>query len=378
MSSRKQPPQSLPDAAPTLGRLDRSMSLVSQVEQILRKALADGHFPGNRLPTEMTLGEQLRVSRETVRRATEALRREGLLVKYRSRGTFISSARPNLRLASIASTLVGYIQIDFNDVSKRAIAGLMLQGASEEAGRSGLQLVVQHTADSQVGPVFEQLRQSVRLCGVIFTDGAKEKLLRRIAGLGLPLVLLDHEFHLPKINSVRDDSFEAARLAVQYLAELGHQRIAYAPWLRPDSNPWRLHGYRQGLRDAHLPRRRVLEIPVSLTEAGARHAVKNFLGLSPRPTALICFNNTLAGLVIEELRRRGVRVPEEVSVMGGGGEEISGLTCHQIDWFQMGRHAVRILASSLSAAGEPTPEHYLAPPVLRLGQTTGSRPAPTS
>ena len=380
MSSPKRPsrPRSGAEALPALGRLGRSVNLVRQVEQVLRTALAEGHFPSDRLPTERTLGEQLGVSRETVRRATEVLQREGLLVKFRSKGTFVASESPGLRLAPIASTLLGYVQIDFrdvqggNDISNRAIGGLMLQGASEAAGQAGFQLAVQHAIPTQVGPVFEQFRQSVRLRGVIFTDGAEEKFLRRVAGLGLPLVLLDHEFHLARMSSVRDDSFEAGRLAVKHLAELGHQRIAYALWSRPESNPWRLQGYRQGLRDARLPRRRVWELPVSLTQAGARQAVQSFLGLVPRPTALICFNNTLADMVIEELRRRGVSVPDEVSVMGGGGEEVSGLTCHQIDWYQMGRHAVRILAGSLSALRDPAPEHHLAPPILRLGRTTGS------
>src|SRR5256885_14218096 len=62
-----------------------------------------------------------------------------------------------------------------------------------------------------------------------------------------------------------------------------------------------------------------------LTPAGAAQAVRQFLALAPRPTALYCFNNTLAGLIIEGLRQDGRRVPEEVSVVGGGGEEGPGL-----------------------------------------------------
>ena len=371
----------------SLSRLDRPLNLVSQVEQVLRKALAEGQFPSHRLPTEKELGVQFGVSRETVRRATESLQRDGLLVKYRSKGTFVASenAGPRLaglRLAPVASTLLGYVQIDFQnaqgveDITKRAIGGLMLQGASEEAGQAGFQLAVQHATHPQVARAFEQFRRSVPMRGVIFTDGAEEKLLRRVAGLGLPLVVLDDDVPLPKISSVRDDSFEMGRLAVQHLAELGHRRIAYAPWSRPESNPWRQQGYRQGLRDAQLPRRRAWEIPVSMTQTGARQAVQGLLGLVPRPTALICFNNTLAGMVIEELRRRGLRVPDEVSVMGGGGEEVRDMTCHQIDWYLMGRQAVRILVRSLSAPGELAPEHYLASPILRPGRTT-SRPPVT-
>ena len=60
-------------------------------------------------------------------------------------------------------------------------------------------------------------------------------------------------------------SFEAARQVVRYLADLGHRRIAFVNWHQEDLNPWRLQGYRQGLRDARLPRRRAWELAVELT-----------------------------------------------------------------------------------------------------------------
>jgi LacI family transcriptional regulator len=203
---------------------------------------------------------------------------------------------------------------------------------------------------------------------VIFASWGEEKLLRRVAGLGLPTVLLDHDLHLPGIHSVRDDSAQGGRAAVQHLAQLGHRRIAFVNWRQVDLNPWRLRGYRQGLREAGLPRRRQWELAADLTPEGARQAVEQFLALVPQPTALYCFNNTLARGVISELKRRGIRVPEDVSVLGGGGEEVAGLTCHQADWYRMGRTAVEVLVRSLASGGKP--EHHLAPHSLEAGQTT--------
>src|SRR5690349_11537819 len=79
-----------PTAPPTSGldRLVRPASLVTQVEQLLRQAVAEQRWPGGRLPTEIELAEQLGVSRETVRLAAEALQRDGLLFKIRRKGTF--------------------------------------------------------------------------------------------------------------------------------------------------------------------------------------------------------------------------------------------------------------------------------------------------
>src|SRR5262245_29179831 len=374
--NRAQPAQ--PTAAPELPRLDRPPSLASRVEHLLRQAIAEGRFPAGRLPTEVELAEQLGVSRETVRLAAEVLQREGLLFKIRRRGTFTQAPGLALQVKSSPSTLLGYLQADYpssqgqEEAVTRAISGLMLQGANEEAGRAGFELAVRHAPYLRLQEAFQQLHQNVRLRGVIFATYCEEKVLRRLLGLGLPTLLLDHDLRLPQINSVRDDSYEGARQAVHYLASLGHRRIAYIPWRELDLNVWRLDGYRQGLRDAGIRRQGRWEIPVELTDRGARQAVDQVLALSPRPSALYCFNNTLAWMVLEDLHRRGVRVPQDVSVMGGGGEEIPGLTCHQPDWHQIGRTAVEVLRRAIADPDGHAPEHLLSPHALRVGRTTAA------
>ena len=124
----------------------------------------------------------------------------------------------------------------------------------------------------------------------------------------------------------------------------------------------------RSLREGGVARRRAWEIFTELTEEGAREVVKHWAELAPRPTAIYCFNNTLALFVIEELRRRGVQVPEDLSILGGGGEEVSGLTCHQADWLELGKTAIQVLLRKPSR-----PEHYLGPPTIRVGNTTRPR-----
>ncbi len=360
---------------PDFGRLDRPSSLTARVEQLLREAIASGRF-GDRLPTEVELAEQLGVSRETVRLAAEVLQGEGLLVKIRRKGTFIRPPALPEQIQVRPSTTLGYLQAGYEatqgqeEAVTRVVSGLMLQGAMEEAGAAGFHLVVRYAPHTQIGKAFQQMTQEQRLRGVIFGSYGEEKLLRRVSGLGLPTVLLDHDTHLSGIHTVRDDSFQGARAAVLYLAELGHRGVVFANWRQVELNPWRLQGYRQGLRDAGLPRRRSWELSVELTAAGARQAVAQFLDLSPRPTALYCFNNTLARLVVDELERNNLVVPADVSVLGGGGEEVPGLTCHQADWHQIGRTAVGVLLRALAEPVRHTPEHHLCPHTLRPGQTT--------
>jgi len=124
-----------------------------------------------------------------------------------------------------------------------------------------------------------------------------------------------------------------------------------------------------GTTRCRSPRRRNWELQAELTEAGARKAVDELQKLSPRPTALLAFNNTFAKLIIDELKRRGLQVPQDLSVMGAGGEEVTGLTCEQADWHDMGGQAVRLLLRHLDNS-KSAPEHLLAPTALREGATT--------
>lgn len=366
-----------PPGAQPLDRLDRPLNLVTQVERILREAIEEGRFRGSRLPTDAELAEQIGVSRETVRRATNALAKEGLLVKFRRKGTFLKAPEIGLPKGVEKSTLIGYVQADYRlpggdpEPTMRYIGSLMVQGAIEAADEAGYEVVVLRATPSALSKTFERLIRTARLCGVIFASVAEERLLKRVIGLGLPAVLVDHDLHVPRVGTVRDDSAGGARLAVEKLAELGHRRIAFADWHQTDLNPWRRDGYRQALRALSLPRRRKWEIPSDLSETGARHVVEVLSEQSPHPSAIYCFNNSVGRLVVEEASRRGLAVPDELSVVGGGGEVVPGLSCHQADWYRVGREGVEILLSRGDSDEDQRPEHRLVPHCWHEGETTG-------
>lgn len=367
------PPERTSADAAGFNRLGRAPSLTARVEQLLREAIAQGRFAEGRLPTEAELAAQLGVSRETVRLAAEVLQREGLLVKIRRKGTFLQPPSLPDKILPGEATIIAYLQAGYPETTgqpeptTRTVNGLQLQGALEEASRQGLRLLAVHANHAQLSRAFRQLPPTDRLRGIIFAHSGEEKLLRRAVGTGLPIVLLDHDLPLPGVDTVRDDSAEGARQAVAFLAGLGHKRIAFLNWRQTDLNPWRLEGYRRGLREANLPRRRAWELPTDISESGARRAAEQFLPLSPRPTAVYCFNNSLARLFITALTERGLRVPADVSILGGGGEDVPGLTCHQADWYDMGRKAVHSLLRDRTEHREP--EHHLGSHTILPGQT---------
>ena len=364
------------DSEASFSGINRPLSLVAQVEQTLRTAIDDNVFPLGRLPTLVELADQLRVSRETVRLALDALQKEGLIIKRRRRGTYVNSPTVPRVLKAPKRKVLGYLleDYDYGGTNAEIISGshgsAMLEGAIKEAGRHDYQLVTRSAKPNRLREAFDQLNDLGPLCGAIFACVAEEKLLKGLSGRGLPAVLLDHEMHLSKVGSVRGDSQQNARLAIQHLAEAGHRKIACAHWRQSDLNPWFLRGYRLGMRDANIKRRRNWEMFVELNEKGAMETLDQLMNLPQRPTAVICFHNTFASQLIAAAWKKGYRIPEDLSVIGGGGEEIVNLTCMQIDWHQLGHTAVRMLLKAIDQGEKHEAEHILLPYELRTGGTT--------
>lgn len=363
--------------SPPVVRIERPQALVVQVEQALRQAIVEGVFIDDRLPTEVELAEQFGVSRETVRRATEVLQREGLLTKYRRRGTLLSAAVPTPSLSvPVLAAPVAFVQADYRAVDGDQVAdgsaSLMLHGAVDAAGRSAVEVIVRGTVPEKLRTTLADLAARGRVRGAVVASFADDKALRKLGGLRLPLVLLDHDVPVPKMSSLRDDSALGAALAVEHLAGLGHRRIAYVHWRMAELNVWRLRGYRDGMRAQKLPVRRACELAAAITPAGAEETVAAWSELTPRPTALVCFNNTLAAHVIDSLERRGVQVPEDVSVVGCGGADMIGLTTCQIDWYELGKQAMSMLLSAAEPGATPSVEHRVLPPTLRPGRTSAA------
>ncbi|WDI42154.1 GntR family transcriptional regulator [Bremerella sp. P1] len=371
--AKADPQQHEPDG---LDRIDRPLSLTAQVERTLRAAINDGIFTGNRLPTSLELAEQLGVSRETVRLALESLQQEGLLVKHRRRGTFLNPPEVPQRLP-VASRTIGYLQGDFSnergesEAIIQGVSGAMFEGALGRASEAGYHVLAKSARIANLNDSLLDLLAHGQLRGVIFASIAEQKILKRLTGMNIPAVLLDHDLHLPKFSSVRPDTYGGTQLAVEHLAQLGHRRIAVAQWHQEDLNPWQVRGYREGMRSAGLRCRRAWELSVAVNRAGAASVVQSILDTSPRPTAVICFNNALANFVLEEAINRQLRVPEDLSIVGGGGSNVIGLTCVQLDWQAMGRRAMELLLGAIDSEEVHTPAHEIVSYTLQPGKTTG-------
>lgn len=208
----------------------------------------------------------------------------------------------------------------------------------------------------------------------------KDQEVASLAALGLPVAIVGGA--VEGWSGVRVDDVETAGIAVRHLVELGHRRIAYVgggleqqlDFVAPRD---RLRGYEQAMRDAGLPVDPAWEVSSDFTGSGGVHAVQQLLDLEPRPTAVFAASDEMAIGVIHGLNEAGLRVPEDVSVVGIDDHEMAeyfGLTTVAQPVHEQGRLAARLLLDEIAAGGALAPSLVTVPTRLVVRRTTAPPP----
>lgn len=155
-----------------------------------------------------------------------------------------------------------------------------------------------------------------RVDGIVYTTMSTQlDQLRPLLNNQIPLVLFEREFD--EIDAVLLDNVHGGFTATQHLLDLGHRRIACicGPDAKTRSHA-RIRGYEQALTAAGV------SIDPELIQAGdwtcesGQKCAQQLLDLPVRPTAIFACNDLMAIGALTLLRERGVRVPEDVSVIG--------------------------------------------------------------
>lgn len=159
--------------------------------------------------------------------------------------------------------------------------------------------------------------------GVIFSPLAIDLDEFRATTRQVPLVLLGERASHGLADHVGIDNVEAARIAVEHLTGLSRRRIAaLGLQAHPEADVarFRLEGYRQALAGAGLPEDPdLLQLTPEYTREDGFAAMGRLLGLAEPPDGVFCFNDALAVGALHLLYERGVRVPDEIAVVGFDG-----------------------------------------------------------
>ena len=186
--------------------------------------------------------------------------------------------------------------------------------------------------------------------GVIAAGSMNDNWLYEIRKMGIPVVLIDYYPPKQKWPCVLIDNAEGAREAVHYLQELGHTRIAfiggsaYHPSIRE-----RFRGYMLAMGDAGLeyPEWVVRDEAETRVEDGYR-AMRKILSRDALPSAVFAANDAMALGALKAIREKGLKVPEDISIVGFDNIEVTNhteppLTTMSVRMEEMGAIAVNMI-----------------------------------
>ena len=250
----------------------------------------------------------------------------------------------------------------------------VLKGISAEAVGKGYELLAYSGAIADANAVGWERRSIARLGGTLIDGAIVLTPTVTLPNASIPVVAIDpHADAKDDTCFIDSDNRLGAQLATEHLIGLGHRRIAHISGrLDLESGIERIAGYRDALRTASLPDDDLVR-PGDYRADRSAEAARELLALVPRPTAIFAANDQSAFGVLQVASELGLRVPEDLSVVGYDNVLESSVssppltTVAQPLW-QMGAEAVKMLLTLL--AGEPVTTHRRLPTSLIVRAST--------
>jgi DNA-binding LacI/PurR family transcriptional regulator len=256
------------------------------------------------------------------------------------------------------------------------------RGIQQAANARGYALLIGSTdyradVEEQLVKTFRQQRVD----GLIVTSSHPESpALVEAQQAGTPVVLTYSSRLRSQLPCVGVDNAAAAATAVGHLIRLGHRRIAMlaGTFSGSDRSYARYLGYRSALAAHGISPEPdyLIEVPYTIDDgvAGARR----LLGLAERPTAIFCANDILAFGAIRAMLDAGLRVPQDISVVGFDDSPMAAITNPRLTTvaqpaFTMGERACELLLALIN--GEQPERTLILPTELHIRETTAPPPA---
>lgn len=327
-------------------------------------------------PKIRDIAEQLGVSPATVSRALSGsgLVAEPTLSRVRDAAQALNY-RPNVSARRLRTRRSMNVLMVVRDVGNPFYLDI-LKGIEATARAAGYSVLMGNTENDPGREIeyFDMLRDG-HADGMILMTGKLPQDLRDEAAPDAPVVVALEAIEGSGLPHIQIDNAAAAREAVHHLVDLGHRRIAHIAGPIPEiMATLRRDGYRQAMAEAGLP------IPEGYEQRGdyllqsGQHLCRALFELPEPPSAIFVANDEMAYGAIHELRRLGLDVPKDVSVVGFDDLYLSAaffppLTTISQPRAEIGRQAMTILLGMLG--GEPGPTKPVEMPVtLQIRGTT--------
>jgi len=326
-----------------------------RAKDTIRARIFEGIYT-DRLPPERKIAEELGISYMTVRRAIGELIDDGIMYRTHGTGTFVAKLGTKKEvtgtiMVSLPRTVTGGLS---NPYYSEIICGM-----EKAARQKGFSLLISVGIDDEIRKIHDNGRfMPIKADGLIMpvdVDISEElKLMRRY----IPVVFMgdwQEKFDFPSVYANTSKGF---RKLTDYLVGLGHRRIAVATlkYGIEHSDKGRMKGYFDSLKANKIKLDRELILDKEETFEGGIEAADHFMSMDEPPTAIIGHNDLVATGILKRLHERGVKVPDEISVVGFDDVAESkhchpGLTTVHVPKAEMGEKAVEMIISLMNSKG---------------------------
>jgi DNA-binding LacI/PurR family transcriptional regulator len=258
----------------------------------------------------------------------------------------------------------------------------ILAAVESSAASAGYVTLIADTADFVTrGEAYRRLLFERRVDGLLIASiFATDDFIHELKEESLPFVVLNRRVTGIGPSASVDDAL-GMQIAVEHLVQLGHRRVGYlAGPAHVDPASRRLAGFRAGIRDAGLriPTRLVRHCLVD--DESVLRATEELLAVDPCPTAIAVWSPTAAVPALAAVRRRGLRVPDEMSLIAYNDSPIASyleppLTTVHMPLAEMARGGVECLLEAIDG-GKPRSFVVRTAPALVERESTGPPPGP--
>ncbi|HTZ56869.1 MAG TPA: LacI family DNA-binding transcriptional regulator [Acidobacteriaceae bacterium] len=256
----------------------------------------------------------------------------------------------------------------------------LIQGFEDVAVENGYEIMISSTnydlarMENCIRRLLERNVEGV----AVMTFGIEAPLLEKLVSRDVPLVFMDVGLPNPRVSTLKVDYHRGIREGVQHLAALTHRRIAFVSGpLRQLSCELRKAAFVTSLEEIGVTPDPTLLLEGDHTLEGGIAAAEHFLRSKNLPTAVMCSNDMTAIGVLRSFLRAGVRIPEEVSVIGFDDIHLAEFVHPPLTTVNMSRVAIaRAAFEALRAHVEQIPRsakqrRTVIPTGLTIRQSTG-------
>lgn len=295
-----------------------------QLYQWLVTEIETGKYTaGQKLPSENMLCMKFQLSRQTVRNALDELEKNGYIERLKGKGSYVKYDYPashpahkkiiGVSLSFLDNYIFPNVLIGIEETLQKADYGIFL-GLGHNRSKNEADFLKKCLDENVSGIIMEGVKSTFPTPNAEYYEEIRRQ--------NIPVIFVNNYYSNVETPAViLEDSVLTYKLT-QMLVDRGHKNIAGIFKFDDIQGPWRYSGYARAMLENGLP---LCEDYIgwydTTSSASSNRKLNQFLDqyaslVSGWCTAVVCYNDLIAGKLVKRLRALGKQIPEEISVAG--------------------------------------------------------------